>query len=271
MVSNPRLSAMIPAAGLLVLACNSKVPGDGDLGTTEGESTDASTGATDTSGTDTTGDGDGDGDTTGDGDGDTTGDGDGDTTGDGDGDGSHQCDNPGGPLQDFHIINVSPAEGTTLTLTFSEPVGPLEGVDPDDFRISMAMTFYAFEYGQAYQSSQYTDLVVYANIYPYVNFTFLSITPGASPDQVVLELDQPFPDYACEYIAYFNNLPPPTGGCAERTLLLHHAGGDVPIHDVDGVALPDFGPDWVHEPSWVDYVEDAGFPNFPARIDIPCP
>jgi hypothetical protein len=260
---------MIPAAGLLVLACNSKAPGDGDLDTTEGESTDASTGATDTSGSSSTGTdttGDGDGDVSGDGDGDATGDGDGDTTGDG-----SQCDNPGGPLQDFHVIDVSPAEGTTLTLTFSEPVGPLDGVDPNDFRISMAMTFYSFEYGQAYQSSQYTDLAIYTNIYPYVYFTFLSITPGASSDQVVLELDQAFPDYACEYIAYFNSMAPPTIGCAERTMLLHHAGGDVPIHDVDGVPLPDFGADWVHEPSWVDYVVDAGFPNFPARIDIPCP
>ena len=172
----------------------------------------------------------------------------------------------------------------TITLSFSDAVADVGTVDPNDFRISAAVTTRAiYTYAGTtydYASSNYTDLG-YILDYGYggnpTRMTFSSIAPGASAEQVVLTTAAAI-DSACEWAsetrASFESYASQSDYdiTFEIELFLHYAAGEVPITAEDGGhALADVGPSWVLDDALDDYIEEYGFPRLIPRLRIPCP
>lgn len=209
-----------------------------------------------------TGDGDGDGDTTGDGDGDPSGDGDGDPAGDGDGDGD-----------DFELVSAEiDGAGQIVTLHFSKPVAPLDGVDPGDFRISHAMPTYLVTGMGEYPEITYWDPNFYVEYYlsygmpTMKRFEVESISPGDDAHDVRLQFGTPLDPAFCEYvttyiIAYYPNY---------EAMFVHHAPGDIPLTSIDGEPLEAMGSQWVEEPFGV-MTRLAEYTELEPDVPIPCP
>jgi hypothetical protein len=172
----------------------------------------------------------------------------------------------GGP---FFITAVGIGVGSSIPLTFSEPVGPLAGVDPQAFRISMARTWwYEDPYYGSNGFSSYYDMAYYDYDPGKDLFVIQALTTGPGVNQTTLHLDKPIPSSICAYINEFNDYG---YEMSEMTLLLHHAAGPIPIHSSAEVPLANFGEDWVLGGQSGDYVYEPGFPNLGTRVDIPCP
>ena len=108
----------------------------------------------------------------------------------------------------FRMTGVAFDNDSTITLTFSQPVGNLEAVDPNDFRLSVGQTLHAtYTYDgmtQIYDYTSYRDLssVIY-DYYSYgTQFTFMLIEPGAAANQIVLRTTNPLGPAACDWLAY---------------------------------------------------------------------
>jgi hypothetical protein len=184
----------------------------------------------------------------------------------------------------FRITNVAFDNDSTITLTFSQPVGELGAVDPNDFRLSMAETFRAtYTYNgisETYQYTSYRDLsdIVYDYDYGYdERFSFMTIEPGAAADQIVLRTTDPLGPTACDWIDYTRDLFEMYSSYSnvmavfDFAIFLHYAAGDVPIESEAGEPLADIGSDWVLTDN--DYIgrESFGFTILSPQLRIPCP
>lgn len=143
------------------------------------------------------------------------------------------ADLPGPP----QIIRVELLGESLLRLHFSEPLAPIEGFDPNDFRLSFFSVYanqragyaYAYYYDFGYQlygqSLRFTD---------------------ARLSQTKLDLSFT-PSVNLSYCRQFNSSPDYSqpGIRSDTGLFLHYAAGAIPIHDQGGASLANFGADWV--------------------------
>ena len=192
------------------------------------------------------------------------GDGDGDTTGDGDGDN-------GVPLE-LTLAKFN-ATGQFLLLRFSEPMAPVDAVDPSDFRVSFARTqSYSGYYGE-YNWSFYADPGIYYsyNYYDYTPLVVTKVSAGNKATDIVLRFENALDPQVCAWLAQleqdFENNPSLQ---AEVALFPHYSPGAVPVESLDGEALAPIGPDWVEYDSSFMNVEGYGWPNLDPQVEIPC-
>ena len=170
---------------------------------------------------------------------------------------------------DFQLIAAALADAdTTLILTFSDAVGPVEGVDPSDFRISMALTTrYDDNRGTISDYSTYADPNVFFTYDPPVGM--LAIAKGPKPDQISITLAPGLSVDVCPLLA---DLLEQAGAdyLLEASLFPHYAPGDIPLTSEGGVELAAIGPDWVLDPGTVAHIEAFLWPNLDPQIPIPC-
>lgn len=182
----------------------------------------------------------------------------------GDGDGDN-----GIPLT-LELARFNPT-GQFLLLRFSEPMAPVEGVNPADFRISLAITSTSSDSGYESSSNSYYDPNSWVG---FSALTVKSVAPGQKPEDIVLRFDAPVDPGLCqafaeieENIAYWESY----GYQGDIGLFPHYAPGDIPIKSADGEVLAPIGPMWVKEPLSGMYLLGAfGWPNLDPQVPIPC-
>jgi hypothetical protein len=192
------------------------------------------------------------------------------------------CDHEVDLAQDgFHIDRVACDDDSTIRLTFSHPVAEFGSINPNQFRLSLAQTVTASHVHdgvtQTLTYTAYLDLATIVDSYYTHRFTFKSIEPGASPDEVLLRTLDPLVPDACawldetaELLEAYASLP----GVAVRfdhAIFLHYASGEVPISDAAGRTLPDIGADWVLNANNYAVRDDFGFTRLDPQLRIPCP
>jgi hypothetical protein len=129
------------------------------------------------------------------------------------------------------------ADGKHLRLQLSEPVTPIEGVDPNDFRLSMAMA-YAYKF---YAYAYYYDVGELGETGELLNMRALQ----AQGDTLDLELDQFVdPAYCAELQREVQEMQEP-GVRADGGLFLHYAPGEKGITDSDGNQMAAIAAEWV--------------------------
>lgn len=128
-------------------------------------------------------------------------------------------------------------DGKHLRLQLSEPVAPTDGVDPNDFRLSMAMAYAYKLYAYAY----YYDLGELGETGELLNMRSLA----AKGDTLELELDQFVdPAYCAELEREREDLQEP-GIRADTGVFLHYAPGEQRITDSDGNPMAAIAAEWV--------------------------
>jgi hypothetical protein len=152
-------------------------------------------------------------------------------------------------------------EETVIRLTFSEPLGSLDEVDPAAFRISWAI---AYDYGPSDQYTSYFDpmdiLCLSSDFctYDYVDVIDVACAPD-DPAALLLSVDV-FHPYICQFLI------DPQGS----SMLLAHFDADLTtVADREGEPLASISPEFVTVDS--SYLEvDGLFPNYPMPIPIDC-
>jgi hypothetical protein len=128
-------------------------------------------------------------------------------------------------------------DGKHLRLHLSEPVTPTEGVDPNDFRLSMAMAYAYKLYAYAY----YYDLGELGDTGELLNMRSLQ----AKGDTLELELEQFIdPAYCAELERELLEMQEP-GIRADAGLFLHYAPGERGITDSEGNQMAAIAAEWV--------------------------
>ncbi len=167
------------------------------------------------------------------------------------------------------VFGALNATGKFVVLRFSEPVGPVEAVDPSDFRISFARVVPQCDYyGNCTYNTMYWDPNFFAAIYQYgyggysdVRFEVDLVTAGAQPTDVFLRFGTPLEPVLCE--AY--------GGYQDdyEILFVHYSPGEIPVKSLDDESLPAIGMQWVEQPG-PNWFVNGEFPNLAPKIAIPC-
>jgi hypothetical protein len=185
------------------------------------------------------------------------------------------------------LVGVEFLDPQILRLTFTEPIAPVDQVNPKRFRLSVGR-FYTNDYYGNYQRTVYNDpenynheqycnevCYDYYNCYyqcyygPTLSLDALDVLPDAyNPAQVVLLLEQSVTNNLCNFINAISGDPSRPAG-----LLLHYAdGGASQITDLAGIPLLGFGETWVKESDQTFlYVDDLQFPELNPFLPIPCP
>ncbi len=123
-----------------------------------------------------------------------------------------------------------------LRLHFSEPLAPVDGVDPNDFRMSMGMakSYLRYAYTYYYDPGELQDGAM--------NFTRMQ----AQGDIIDLYFEPPFDIQYCHELATeMAEMDAEPGVSAKGGFYLHYSPGNKPITDSDGNALAPIGPEWV--------------------------
>jgi hypothetical protein len=167
---------------------------------------------------------------------------------------------PGPPT----LVSARIIEEKLIRLTFSEPLAPVEGVDPASFRISWAFG----EPGEYAYTSYYDPMALLCGGTDYCPGEYTDVVELRSdpcdPSSLILRVDT-FSKNLCKIIA---------GGMAiyedyTSPLLPHFDANIGMITDLDGEPLASISPEFVTETNvWLDV--DGYFPNYPMRIPIEC-
>lgn len=181
----------------------------------------------------------------------------------------------------FHIDRVACDGDSTIRLTFTHPVAEFGSINPNQFRLSLAQTVTASQVSdgvtQTFMYTTYLDLATMMDSYYIHRFTFKSIEPGASPDEVLLRTLEPLAPDACAWLeetaALFEMYASSPGVVVrfDHAIFLHYASGEVPITDAAGRTLPDIGADWVRNATNYAAREEFGFTRLDPQLRIPCP
>lgn len=194
---------------------------------------------------------------------------------------SSGCD---GDVEDdvgFRIARVALEDDSTIRLTFTHPVAEFGSINPNQFRLSLAETITAsYVYDGVTETFTYTTYLDLATItdseYTH-RFTFKSIEPGLSPNQIILRTLDPLESNGCAWLdetaELFELYASYTGVTVrfDHAIFLHYAAGPVPITDAAGRALPDIGADWVLNAGNYAARDEFGFTRLSPQLRIPCP
>jgi hypothetical protein len=178
----------------------------------------------------------------------------------------------GGPPR---LVGAKFLDPRTVALAFSEPLAPVAGVDPGQFRLSMAKgEAYSYTYRgreQCYRSTYYYDLSdgvgrlgcdpIYESCGPTTDVIALGIDPE---DAAILRLtiDPPLDAYTCLQLDYAGD---------DAGIFVHFSASTMPtIVDKSGDALADIAPHWVLSGERYAY-RDGMFPGMDTWLPIPCP
>lgn len=135
------------------------------------------------------------------------------------------------------VVEATLLTGDHLQLQFSEAMAPTDGVDANDFRISLGMAYAYPGYAYAY---------LYDPGYAMADKPSEFTSVRSDGDMVHLYLDPPFDmSYCWELAQMVAEAKAEPGVTAEGGIYLHYAAGDVPVTDTQGKALADVGADWV--------------------------
>lgn len=178
-------------------------------------------------------------------------------------------------VEGFELIAAEFADDySTLVLTFSDPVAPVDGVAPTDFRISMGQTFQYMDEGMTIEQSAYYEPNTRVGYYDAVGM--MAIANGPGTDQVSITLAPAFAPLTCTFVANSNEGSSPEFPI-EAAVFPHYAPGSTPVTNTEGVELAAMGAAWVLNGPDDEYygyelfIEEFGFPNLVPRIPIPCP
>jgi hypothetical protein len=129
-------------------------------------------------------------------------------------------------------------DGKHLRLHLSEPVTPTEGVDPNDFRLSIAMA-YAYKF---YAYAYYYDPGELGETGELLSMRSLQ----AEGAELELELSQFVdPAYCAEFEREIMDMQGEPGVRADGGLFLHYAPGERGITDSDGNHMAAIAAEWV--------------------------
>jgi hypothetical protein len=138
------------------------------------------------------------------------------------------------------IVEAQLLTGDHLRLRFSEPLAPLDGVDPNDFRLSLGMAksykFYAYAY--------YIDLgdTVIEGDHGLMRLADMTL----QGDTIDLHLEPDFDlAYCHELMAELTDLASEPGIQVQAGVFLHYSPGNAAVSDEAGNALAPVGADWV--------------------------
>ena len=177
----------------------------------------------------------------------------------------------------FEISEAAFDDEATITLTFTQPVGDVGEVDPNDFRLSFANASALYPYDDTPPDpdelfTNYSDVGYYEG----VKLSFLSVSPGPEDNQLVLEANASFRESACavyEMVQYqfeATSMSDEIAGEYRVGIFVHYAAGDIPVESAGGVALADIGANWVMNSNI--YADVYGyFPDLKTFVRIPCP
>ncbi|PRP93395.1 hypothetical protein ENSA5_42940 [Enhygromyxa salina] len=162
-------------------------------------------------------------------------------------------------------------DASTVVLRFSEPLAPVDEVDPSShFRLGVAFALDEFGYTVYYDLSRHLYSVPgqgdAADVWERHGLTIVAtIEPGEDPAELRLSLSYPLNPYTCETLAEAAALDIPGG------IHLHYAQAAHPrVVDVAGNPLADIAGWWL--PEALSTIEDGAFPAMAdARMPIPCP
>ncbi|KIG14452.1 hypothetical protein DB30_06795 [Enhygromyxa salina] len=149
-------------------------------------------------------------------------------------------------------------EGEHLRLHFSEPLAPTDRVDPNDFRLSMAMVYsykmYAYAYYYDPGLAEGEELMVVTSM-------------RGQGDTLDLYLSPPFELAYCEELRReLADMQSEPGVRADGGVFLHYAPGEVPITDLDGNHMAAVAAEWVlHRRRGTEDPEEMYFEGPPAR------
>lgn len=180
----------------------------------------------------------------------------------------------------FRVTNIEFDDDATITLTFSEPLADFDGINPNDFRLSVGLTSsYSYTYegmSATYEYTSYNDLAYFSNDYYYTGLViFTALTEGSAANEIVLEASQTIAP-VCDNLAnqielfemYFGESP---GSRFDAAIFLHYASGEIPIESTSGSVLGDIGADWVLSMEAESSREGFGFTKLSPQLRIPCP
>jgi hypothetical protein len=138
------------------------------------------------------------------------------------------------------VVDAELVSGDLLRLTFSEPLAPLDAVDPNDFRLSVGMAKSYRTYAYAY----YYDLADAVD----GELPFLELRDMTMVDPRVLELHlEPDFDLAVchELLAELAMMTSEPGIQVRGGVSLHYLPSKAAIEDLDGNPLAPMGSDWL--------------------------
>lgn len=176
------------------------------------------------------------------------------------------------------------ATGKYLLLRFSEPMAPVDGVDPADFRVSLASTMRFVDssyYGPyVYESSRYADPNLYLGYSYYYDpygakpLVVDLVANGKQATDIVLRFVDPIEADSCaEFVhrqASYEEFDKQPNQDAKIALFPHYSPGAVPVKSADGEVLAAIGPEWVEIQSSYMVEYEFGWPNLDPQIEIPC-
>lgn len=190
------------------------------------------------------------------------------------------CDPEADESVGFHVTRVAFDDHSTITLTFTHPVVEFGSINPNQFRLSLAETVTAsYVYNGVTETFTYTtyiDPALITDSYYVHRFTFKSIEPGPTANQIVLRTLEPLGSVGCAWLDATTQLfelyasYPGFTARFDHAIFLHYAAGEVPITDAAGRALPDIGADWVLDASNYAARDDFGFTRLDPQLRIPC-
>lgn len=161
-------------------------------------------------------------------------------------------------------------DASTLLLSFSEPLAPVDEVDPSThFRLAAA--FVLGEITVYYDLSYHflaggPDQAAQVDSWPrHGNSVFSRIEPGDDPTQLRLTLAYPIDHYVCDELLEAAALDIPAG------IHLHHAEAAYPrVTDEAGNPLADNGAWWISVPGILT-TRQGELPELELRLPIACP
>jgi hypothetical protein len=180
-----------------------------------------------------------------------------------------------GGVEGFQLIEAefgpaSADEFSVLILTFSDPVAPVDGIAPSDFRISAGISTVSSDEGE---QSAYYEPATWIGYYERIELSAIANGPGAN--QLSITLAPALAYGICYAVTSFVDSSTPEF-MVEGGLFPHYAPGTTPVTNTEGVPLAAIGPEWVltgpDEPyyGYELFLEQAGFPNLIPQIPIAC-
>jgi hypothetical protein len=190
------------------------------------------------------------------------------------------------------LVGTRMLDRSTLQLTFTEPMAPVEDVDPSAFRLSLASSN-----AGDFPGTHYSDVAMPDGICPptptveeccyyecgpggcvekcapgSVMASVETVCPGATDSTVLtLHLRDAISDVTCQGLSYFEYFNEQYGKDYGGGLFVHYTDNKIPVTDSQGEALGPISEDWVLDAEPYAYALYEAFPNLDPWLPILCP